>query len=273
MSIKEFIDYFKGFIPRIMDFAVDIIIACLIFFIGRKIIKVLLKWIRKIMNKGNLDEGVKSFLDSLLKLALNFLLVVLVISRFGITTSSIIALLGSAGLAVGLALQGSLSNFAGGVLILILRPFEVGDYIRMADGNEGTVSQIQVCYTRLLTVDNQMIVIPNGTLSNMVITNVTKLEKRRVDLKVSVSYDTDLKKAQAIIRRLLERVESKIPEEDINVFVAELGASEVVLCGRVWVTAEDYWNVKWRLNEEIVERYREEGIRIPYPQLDVHVKK
>lgn len=271
-TIQTLINYVNRLIPNFLDFVINIIIALLIFFIGKKLIKVIQRLVRKIMDKGRLDEGVKSFLDSLLKLGLYFVLGILIFSRFGVTASSIIAILGSAGLALGLALQGSLSNFAGGVLILVLRPFEIGDYIRTADGNEGTVRHISVCYTRMLTVDNQMIIIPNGALSNQTIVNVTKLEKRRVDVSVGVAYDTDLKKAQSIIRELMVKVEGRIPEEEPVVFVDQLGDSAIVLSGRVWVKADAYWTVKWYLNEAIAEAYREEGISIPFPQVDVHVK-
>ncbi len=270
--LQTLLNYINGLIPDALDFLIDVVIAFLIFVIGRKLIKVIQVWIRKILNKGKLDEGVKSFLDSLLKLALYFVLIMLVVSRFGVTASSVIAILGSAGLAVGLALQGSLSNFAGGVLILVLRPFEIGDYIKTADGYEGTVNQIQVCYTRLLTVDNQVITIPNGILSNQAITNVTKMDKRRVDVIIRVAYDTDLKKAQSIMRELLSNAEGRILEEDINVFVGSLNESAIEINGRAWVKADSYWPVKWSLNEKLAEAYKEAGIHIPYQQLDVHVK-
>lgn len=270
--LETILNYVNGLIPNILDFVIDIIIALLIFAVGKRLIKVVQKWVRKIMDRSKLDEGVKSFLDSLLRLALYFVLVVLIVSRFGITASSMIAVLGSAGLAVGLALQGSLSNFAGGVLILILRPFEIGDYIMTADGFEGTVNQIQVCYTRLLTVDNQVITIPNGTLSNQAITNVSKMDKRRVDITVGVAYDTDLKKAQSIMRELLQKADGRLMNEEPIVYVANLGESAINIGGRVWVEADKYWAVKWALNEQIAEAYKLADINIPYTQLDVHVK-
>lgn len=270
--IEALLAYIKGLIPSALDFFVDILIAALIFFIGKKVIKVIQKWFRRIMEKTNWDDGVESFLESLVRLVLYFLLVMLVISRFGVTTSSVIAILGSAGLAVGLALQGSLSNFAGGVLILVLRPFEIGDYIKTADGYEGTVHQIQVCYTRLLTVDNQVITIPNGILSNEAIVNVTKMDKRRVEVIVRVAYDTDLKQARKIMQDILSKADGRIPEEAVNVFVGTLGESAIEINGRVWVAADKYWPVKWSLNEILVEAYKAAGIHIPYQQLDIHVK-
>ena len=270
--IETILKYLNDLIPSALDFVIDLVIALVIFFVGKKVIKVLQKWIRKIMDKGKLDEGVKSFLDSLLKLGLYFVLGILVVSRFGVTASSVIAILGSAGLAIGLALQGSLSNFAGGVLILVLRPFEIGDYIKTEDGSEGTVHQIQVCYTRLLTVDNQVITIPNGTLSNQVITNVSTMDKRRVDMIVRVSYDADLKKAQRVMYDLLLKADGRISEEEPKVFIGKLGESAIEVYGRVWVEADKYWTTKWKLNEDVVEGYREAGIHIPYPQLDIHVK-
>ncbi len=267
------IDYVKSMIPGCLGFIVNILIALVIYFVGVKVIALIRRTVGRIMDRSNLDEGVKQFLDSLLKFGLFFLLVVLIATRFGVTTASITALVGSAGLALGLAMQGSLANFAGGVLILILKPFEVGDYIITEAGQEGTVSQIQICYTRLLTVDNRLIVIPNGKLSDGVITNVTKMDKRRLDMTYSIAYGEDLKKAKEILEEILNTDISRIQEDEIQVFVDRLGDSEVVLGARLWVSTQEYWDAKWRLQEAILERFRQEKISIPFPQMEVTINK
>ncbi|MBE5907148.1 MAG: mechanosensitive ion channel [Lachnospiraceae bacterium] len=263
-----FVEYVKGLIPGALDFAVDVLIALLIYIIGVKLISIIRKMIQRMMERSHLDAGVKSFLDSLTKFALYFLLIVFIATRFGATTASVTALVGSAGLAVGLALQGSLANFAGGVLILVMKPFELGDYI-ITDSGEGTVMQIQICYTRLLTVDNKMVVIPNGKLSDGVITNVTKMEKRRVDFTYSIAYGEDIKKAKGVIEEIFNADEARIAEDPIEVFVDSLRESDVVLGARIWVKTEDYWTTKFRLQEQILEAFSREGIVIPFPQMEI----
>lgn len=266
-------NYLKGLVPGILDFAVDVLIALLIYAVGVRVIAGLRKMFHRIMERSSLDEGVKQFLESLVKVVLYFFLVMLIVARFGVTAASITAVVGSAGLAAGLAAQGSLANFAGGVLILILKPFEVGDYIVTEAGKEGTVSQIQICYTRLLTIDNQMIVIPNGKLADGVITNVTRMEKRCVGLTVQVSYDTDLKQAKDCLEELLTKEPLRLPEEPILVYVDRLGDNGVTLGYKVWVKTEDYWDVKWRLSEQTVKVFKEHHIEIPYPQMEVTINQ
>lgn len=270
-KIKE---YLEGIGPAILDFGVKVLLAFVIYLVGAKLIKYLRKFLRRFLDRANVDEGVKQFLDSLAKVALYFILIMSICSWFGISTASVVALLGSAGLAVGLALQGSLSNFAGGVLILLIKPFKVGDYIIEDDNkNEGTVSEIALFYTKLTTVDNQIVVIPNGTLANTSLTNVTNQEKRRVDISVGVSYDADLKQVKELLGIILQEEERRIPEEEMNVFVQELADSCVKLGCRIWVKSGDYWSVKWHLLEEIKVRFDENGIEIPYNQLTVSLKK
>ena len=197
--------------------------------------------------------------------SLFFVLIVTILTFFGVSTASVAAVLGSAGLALGLALQGSLANFAGGVLLLLLRPFRVGDYIiEDTHGNEGTVDEISIFYTKLLTVDHKTIVIPNGILANSSLTNVTSSEKRRVDLFVGISYESDIRLAKEILNQLALEEKDRLEEEEINVFVSELGASEVTLGLRIWVKTEDYWNVKWRMTEQIKYAFDEKQIEIPY---------
>ena len=203
----------------------------------------------------------------------NALLIFSIGKNFGLDTTSVAAVLASGGVAIGLALQGSLSNFAGGVLILLLKPFVVGDYI-IEDTNkcEGTVKEIQIFYTKLVTMDNKTVVIPNGTLANNSLTNVTAQDKRKLDLKVDISYDADLKKAKELIEALLKEDTSIMQEEEMLVFVDSLGSSSVVLGARAWVKTEEYWTTRWRLLENIKLTLDENGIEIPYQQLTVHME-
>lgn len=266
-----FLQYLNGLLPQALGFALNVVISLIIYAVGVKIISVLRKMLGRMMDRSHLDAGVRSFLDSLTKFTLYFLLVVFILTRFGVATASVTALVGSAGLAIGLALQGSLANFAGGVLILIMKPFELGDYI-VTDSGEGTVSQIQICYTRLLTIDNKLVVIPNGKLSDGVVTNLTKMEKRRVDLTYSIAYDADLKKAKETILSVYNADPAKLPE-DVEVYVDSLGESDVVLGARIWVKTEDYWPVRYRLQEKVLEAFQKEGINIPFPQMEVTLHK
>ena len=196
----------------------------------------------------------------------------LIASGFGVDTTSIVALVGSAGLALGLALQGSLANFAGGVLILLVKPFKVGDYI-IQGSLEGTVSEIQMIYTYLLTPDNRKVVIPNGTLADNSLINVTAEEKRRLDIDVGISYTADLRKAKEVSMGLLEKEERVLTEEERMVVVSELADSAVILKLRFWVKPEDYWSTKWDVTESVKLAFDENGIEIPFNQMDVHIRE
>ena len=265
--------WLEGLVPDLLNFAFQVVVAILVYAIGAKLIKLVTKMVRRSMEKTGTDEGVKQFVIPLIKYALYVLLIFIIMGLFGIATTSAVAVLSSAGVAIGLALQGSLSNFAGGVLILLLKPFRVGDYIiEDSNKNEGTVSEISIFYTKLLTVDNKVIVIPNGTLSNSSLTNVTNMDKRRVDLVVGIAYEADIRKAKEVLYKLAEEETARLPEEDVMVFVNDLGASSVDMGVRVWVRAEDYWLVRWRLMENIKYALDEAGISIPYQQIDVQIK-
>ena len=192
---------------------------------------------------------------------------------FGVTTTSVAAAVASLGVTAGLALQGSLSNFAGGVLILLLHPFGVGDYIiEDTHGNEGTVAEISVFYTKLRTVDNKIIVVPNGTLANSSLTNATRSDRRQMDLKIPIAYDADIRKVKQILYDLAQEEEHRLPEEEIKVFVSELNDSSVDIGLRFWVPTDDYWNVRWKMLEDIKLTFDEEGITIPFQQVDVNIK-
>ena len=273
-EINRLTKYISDKIPELIDFAIGVVLALLVFWIGAKLIKWIRKLIRISMEKASVDKGVRQFVDSLVKFVLYAILIFSIGSKFGLDTTSVAAALASCGVAIGLALQGSLSNFAGGVLILVLKPFVVGDYIVEDNkGREGTVKEIQLFYTKLLTVDNKTVIIPNGSLANTSLTNVTAQDKRRLDLSVGISYDADLKKAKELIEGLFRADEDILKEEGINVFVDNLGDSSVVIGARGWVKKDAYWTAKWRLTENIKLTLDENGIEIPFNQVVVHVKE
>lgn len=273
INLSKIENYLSKQVPNLIDFAFNVLLALLVFAVGAKLIN----WIRKItkrsLERTEVDKGVVQFIDSVMKFGLYAVLLFSIGKKFGLDTASVAAILASGGVAIGLALQGSLSNFAGGVLILILKPFTVGDYI-IEDTNkcEGTVKEIGIFYTKLNTIDNKTIVIPNGTLANNSLTNVTSQEKRRLDLKIDISYDSDLKKAKDVIESLLKKDGKVIQEEPIIVYVDELSNSSVVIGSRAWVKTEDYWTTKWRLLENIKLSLDENGIEIPFQQLTVHME-
>ena len=273
-EVSQMVQFFEDHIPDLVAFGIQVLLALVFFFVGSKVIKWIRKIVRKSFERANADAGVSQFVDSMLKFGLYALLIFIIATKFGVESSSVAALIASAGVAVGLALQGSLSNFAGGILILLLKPFAVGDYIIVTqEGIEGTVKEIQIFYTKLATVDNQTVVVPNSILTNNSLTNVTARPERKLDLKVGISYDADLKKAKSLIEDMLLHDESIIQDEEIRVFVASLGDSAVMIGLRAWVKTEEYWATRWRLMEEIKLTFDAEGIDIPYNQLTVHVRE
>lgn len=273
-QVNQLTQYVQDSIPGLITFGLKVLAALVAFFIGRLVIRWIRKIVRRSFDRSGADKGVEQFVDSLLKYGLYALLVFSLISSLGFDTTSVAAVLASGGVAIGLALQGSLSNFAGGVLILLLKPFVVGDYIiEDSNGKEGTVKEIQIFYTKLSTIDNKTIVIPNGMLTNNSITNATAKDERQLDLRVGISYDADIRQAKSVIENLLIKDECIIKNEQINVFVHELADSAVVLGIRAWVKNEEYWETRWRLLEEIKILLDENGIEIPYPQMAVHMKE
>ena len=273
-QVNQLTQYVQDSIPGLITFGLKVLAALVAFFIGRLVIRWIRKIVRRSFERSGADKGVEQFVDSLLKYGLYALLVFSLISSLGFDTTSVAAVLASGGVAIGLALQGSLSNFAGGVLILLLKPFVVGDYIiEDTNGKEGTVKEIQIFYTKLSTIDNKTIVIPNGMLTNNSITNATAKDERQLDLRVGISYDADIRQAKSVIENLLIKDEYIIKNEQINVFVHELADNAVVLGIRAWVKNEEYWETRWRLLEEIKLLLDENGIEIPYPQMTVHMQK
>lgn len=247
-----------------------IVFALLIWFIGKKLISLSLKLLKKVFDRGSIDVGVVNFTMSIIKFALYAVLILMVIDELGIQTTSLITVFGSAALAVGMSLQGSLSNFAGGVLILIFKPFKVGDYI-VVGNYEGTVRTIEILYTKLTTVDNKVVMLPNGTLSNSNIINVGAEDFRRLDIEMSIGYSSDLKLAKTLLNTIVNNNPAVIKDRDIKVIVKSLDESCVTLETRVWVKTEDYWDTRFTLLEEYKAEFDKNGIEIPFNQMDVHI--
>lgn len=273
-DILNFKQYLENQIPAVTGFCIKVVLSVIVFFVGRKIIKWILKVMRRSLERANVDAGVIQFASSAGKAVLYILLIINIAVNLGVKESSVAALLGTAGVTVGLALQGGLANLAGGVLLLLFKPFVVGDYIiqDQANGCEGTVAKIEICYTTLLSIDNKKIVVPNGTLSNSTIINVTAKENRKLEIKVGISYESDIQKAKKILEKILrEDPDTKSDTEEMVVFVDELAESSVVMGLRVWVPTDAYWPTKWRLNQRIKEEFDAQGIVIPYNQMEVYV--
>ena len=249
-----------------------LILSYLVWKIGKKVIKVLVKLNGKALGKGSLDESVLRFISSILKVVLYAILLLMIIDILGFQTTSLLTIFGSAALAVGMSLQGSLSNFAGGILLLVFRPFTTGDYI-ISGSNEGTVTSIEMLYTKLLTIDNKVVMIPNGNLSNSSITNVGAEGVRRLDIEIGVGYSTDLGKAKKLLEEIVNAASGILQDKDKDVIVKRLDESSVVLETRAWVRQEDYWNTRFFLLEKYKNVFDSNGIEIPYNQMDVHIKQ
>ena len=276
-NIKEILnlkEYMAGQIPAIVGFGLKVVLAIIVFFVGRKLIRWAVKLMKRSMERARLDEGVVQYACSAGKAVLYTMLIFNIAVSLGVTESSVAALLGTAGVAIGLALQGGLANLAGGVLLLVFKPFVVGDYIiqNQQNGCEGTVARIEMCYTTLLSIDNKKIVVPNGTLSNSTIINVTAKETRKLEIKVGISYESNIQKAKEILEKiLLEDPDTQGDRSEMVVFVDQLADSAVIMGLRVWVPTDSYWSVKWRLNQKIKEEFDAQGIVIPYNQMDIYV--
>ncbi|HIY31386.1 MAG TPA: mechanosensitive ion channel family protein [Candidatus Mediterraneibacter avicola] len=271
-EVNGLFQFVEDNIPTIISFGIKVLLALVFFFVGGKIIKWLRKVVKRSLERTGADTGVMQFVDSMLKFGLYALLIFMIATNFGVESSSVAALIASAGVAIGLALQGSLSNFAGGILILLLKPFAVGDYISVTqEGIEGTVKEIQIFYTKMATVDNQTVVVPNSILTSNSLTNVTARPERKLDLKVGISYNADMKAAKRIVENMLRSDPSVIQDEEIVVFVSDLADSAVIIGLRAWVKTEEYWATRWRLLEQIKTRFDEAGIEIPYNQITVHM--
>ena len=253
-------------------YAKNVALAILVFIIGWLVIKWITKWIELKIEKSKMDANLKPFIIGIVGALLKVLLVVSVINVAGIPTTSLVAIIAAAGFAIGLAFQGSLSNFAGGVLLLTLRPFKVGDYIE-GSGYSGTVSGIQILYTVLTTPDNKVIYIPNGSLSNTGIVNYSEKDTRRVDLVFKTGYENDSKHVLAVLNEIVYAHPNTLKDPEPFIRMTEHGASSVGYTVRVWTKAEDYWTVYFDLIETVKKRFEAENISIPYPQMDIHVNQ
>ncbi len=263
--------FFQELPEKAWHLGMRVVMSAIVLLIGVQIVRIIRGLVKKSLAKGNADQGVIQFIDSFLKFSLYVVLFITIASGFGMDAASILALLGSAGVAIGLAIQGSLANFVGGVLILLLKPFKVGDYIVTANGNEGAVQEIQIFYTKLTTGDNRLVIIPNGDLSNSSMINVSAMPNRRVDISVGISYQADIRQAREVLLKLLESDDKVLADMDKKVYVDSLADSAVVLGIRFYVLSEDYWESKWRLTEAVKYALDEADISIPYNQLDVHL--
>ena len=271
--VSQFQKYLDEHTPELISFGIKVVLSIVVLYIGSRLIRWVIGLVRRSLGRTGMDKGAVQFLCSFLKALLYILLIFGIGMNFGIKESSVAALLGTAGVTIGLALQGGLSNLAGGVMLLIFKPFQVGDYIIVdkANGWEGTVYKIEICYTTLLSVDYRNIVIPNGTLSGNTVVNLTARDMRKLELKIGISYDSDMHKAKQILEQIIRDDKGTREDQGMLVYVDELAESAVVLGLRVWVPTEDYWTVRWRLNEAIKDEFDRQGIQIPYRQLDVHI--
>ncbi|MEE1196722.1 MAG: mechanosensitive ion channel [Lachnospiraceae bacterium] len=272
--ISQIQEYILDKVPAFAQVGVRILIACLVYWIGSKLIKWSCKIFRAFLDRKDIDVSAVRFLTSMARAVLYFLLIVTIAMQLGLKEASVAAVIASMGVGLSLALQGGMANLAGGMLILILKPFSLGDYIIESVGKyEGTVKKIDMFYTTVSTVDNRLVIIPNGQLTNNSIINVTAQDKRQLEIKVGISYDDDIRRAKSIIEELLKKQEYIMSDQDMSIFVDELGESSVVIGLRAWVPTDKYWKTKWEMNEKIKLAFDEAGITIPYNQLEVHVNQ
>ena len=262
------------FLTKMIDLGISvgskILLAIVVFLVGRWIVRRLNKLLAKILEKRHVEASLSTFVKSLVNITLTLLLIIVVIGVLGIETSSFIALFASAGVAIGMALSGTLQNFAGGVMILLFKPFKVGDTIE-AQGQSGTVREIQIFNTILATPDNKIIIIPNGGLSTGLLKNYSREATRRVDWEFGIAYGDDYTKAKAVIARLLDADGRVLKDPAYFIALTSLGESSVNIVVRAWVNAGDYWGVYFDMNEKVYKTFAEENLNIPFPQLDVHL--
>ena len=273
ISVSALQEFWKSAAPSLQSLAFNIVAAIIIYFVGKRLISIATKVFEKFLSHTSIDVGVSTFLVHTAQFILTALLLFMIVAQLGVNTASIVTILGTMGLAVGMSLQGSLSNVAGGILILLMRPFKVGDFVSTSFG-DGTVQTIGLVYTTLTTVDNRTLAIPNGTLSNSAVFDASALPVRRLDIAVGISYDSDIAKAKRIMEEVYKSCPGFLPEResDLNVHVSALGDSSVTIEGFGYIKGSEYLKSKWYVLEEVKLRYDAEGIQIPFPQVDVHMK-
>jgi small conductance mechanosensitive channel len=264
ISIQEIISTY------IIPWGINIILALAVFIVGRWLANMIVRGVKRLMKRANMDEALIGFLSSILKAILLVVVVIAALEQLGVNTTSVLAVFAAAGLAVGLALKDSLSNFSAGVMLIIFKPFKVGDFVEAA-GIAGVVEEIRIFNTQLRTGDNREIIVPNSQIYSGIITNFSAREQRRIDLVIGIGYEDDIRAAKQILEQLLQSDERILKEPAPVILVSELGESSVDLAVRPWVSSADYWNVRSDLLENIKREFDAKGISIPYPQRDVHV--
>ena len=268
--------WLESMIPEFWSFLWCVILALVVFFVGTKIIKLIKKLVNKSLEFHKVDKTVSTFLESLLTYALYALLLVIILELFGVTTTSISAAIAAAGVTLGLGFQGALSNLAGGILILVGKPFVMGDIIySKAAGVSGEleVVHISILATTVRDVEGKTIIIPNGTMSNDIITNITRHGKRMINERIGVDYSTDLQQARDILQQMMEDCPYRLKDEPTKTFVADYKDSTIELCFRCWTKTEDYWQARWDMLQELKKRFDAAGVEIAFNQLDVHIKQ
>lgn len=277
MTVKEDIlasldNLWKGIINNGFEFLIKVVITFLVVFIGKKVIRIFLGMIERAFNRGRMEAGVRGFLLAFIRAVFYIVLTwIILVQIFGVKDASLVAVLGSAGLSIGLALQGGLSNFAGGVIILLLRPFKVGDYIIYA-GNEGTVISIDIFYTKMLTADNRLVVMPNGILSNSNIINTTNETQRRLDINIAIAYAEDIDRVKDILNGIMDRNEQVLKEAPNQVFVSSLDTGSISMGIRVWVKVEDFFACKSNILESIKHEFDVNQVKTPGSLLEMNRK-
>ncbi len=272
ISWEGLVQWMTGKGAGALEFLWKVVLSILVYLVVSKLLKYICKRLKRDLERFHVEQAAASFVISLVRYGILGITIVSVVIQFGVEASSIAALVASAGVGISLALQGGLSNFVGGILILFLKPFRAGDYIICpSEGVEGTVQKIEMYYTTIMSIDNRMILVPNSNLTNHTITNVTAMNRRKLEITVGISYQANLRKAKEVLEKLVEH-DSRFQEEDRQFFVDGLEDSSVTIGFRAWVATEDYIQTRWDMLEKIKLTFDEEGIEIPYNQLDVHVK-
>jgi small conductance mechanosensitive channel len=255
-----------------LPWGIKIALAITIFIIGRIVVSMVVGLCGKLMRRAEVDEMLVNFLSSIMRWVLLLFVIVAALSQLGVDTTSLVALLGAAGLAIGLSLQGSLQNFAAGVMLIVFRPFKTDDFVEVG-GTTGIVEEIGIFTTTMRTTDNKEVIVPNGAIYSSTITNYSARDTRRVDMVFGISYDDDMRQAKAILQKLVSEDQRILAEPAAVVALGELGDSSVNFLVRPWVKAEDYWDVLWEMNENVKLGFDDVGISIPYPQMDVHLNQ
>lgn len=272
LTKMDFNEVWSQLLSSAVDFGLKILIAILVYWIGKFLIDLLYKVVKNTLERRNVDASINTFLLSLIRMVMMFVLIITIISVLGINTSSFVALFASAGVAIGMALSGTLQNFAGGVMLLLFKPYKVGDWIDAA-GVSGGVKEIQIFNTILTTADNKLIIIPNGKLSNDTITNYSKAGTRRVDWSFGISYGDDFDKAKAVLTQFINEDKRIMQDPAPAIFLDQLADSSVQVVVRAWVDGGDYWGVFYDMNERVYKEFGKHGLSFPFPQMDVHITK